>query len=171
MFGNDTTDNQSTTTAMSGSDLVSQNAPVLGLGSMPQNTTGAPSITGDSIISSNDTTSMEQSLPNTQNDIPAFIPPAPIETPAEKLSDDLMELKKDALAKLGPLVDKLEQTPAEKFKTTMMMIQASDDKALLPKAYEAANEIEDEKVKAQALLDIINEINYFTAQVNTASSI
>ena len=46
----------------------------------------------------------------------------------------------------------------------MMMIQASDDKSLVPKAYEAANSIEDEKVKAQALLDIINEINYFTNQ-------
>jgi Mor family transcriptional regulator len=77
-----------------------------------------------------------------------------------------MELKKDALSKLGPLVDKLDQSPEEKFKTTMMMIQASDDKTLIPKAYDAANSIVDEKTKAQALLDIINEINYFTSGSN-----
>ena len=44
----------------------------------------------------------------------------------------------------------------------MMMIQASDDESLIKTAYESAQLIEDEKVKAQALLDIINEINYFT---------
>jgi hypothetical protein len=43
-----------------------------------------------------------------------------------------------------------------------MMIQASDDKALVPKAFEAAKNIQDDKARAQALLDIINEINYFT---------
>jgi hypothetical protein len=29
-------------------------------------------------------------------------------------------------------------------------------------AYKAAHSIEDEKARAQALLDIINEVNYFT---------
>lgn len=77
--------------------------------------------------------------------------------------DDLNALKKEAIAKLGPLVDKLDQSPIDKFKTTMMMIQATDDKTLVSKAYEAANAIEDEKLKAQALLDVVNEINYFTS--------
>ena len=44
----------------------------------------------------------------------------------------------------------------------MMMIQATDNKKLLPDAYKAAQAITDEKAKAQALLDVINEINYFT---------
>jgi hypothetical protein len=44
----------------------------------------------------------------------------------------------------------------------MMMIQASDDQSLLKTAYEAAQAITDEKARAQALLDVINEINYFT---------
>ena len=44
----------------------------------------------------------------------------------------------------------------------MMMIQAADNKDLLSKAYESAQAISDDKVKAQALLDIINEINYFS---------
>jgi hypothetical protein len=44
----------------------------------------------------------------------------------------------------------------------MMMIQASDDQRLVKKAYETAHSIEDEHARAQALLDIVNEINYFT---------
>jgi hypothetical protein len=77
-------------------------------------------------------------------------------------TDDLAELKQQALAQLTPLVGHLEQTPEEKFRTTMMMIQASDDQSLIPQAFEAANAIEDEKAKAQALLDVVNEINYFS---------
>lgn len=77
-------------------------------------------------------------------------------------SNDLASIKQDALNKLSPLVSQLDQTPEEKFKTTMMMIQASDNQTLIPDAYAAAQAITDEKAKAQALLDIINEINYFT---------
>jgi hypothetical protein len=42
------------------------------------------------------------------------------------------------------------------------MIQASDNESLIKTAYEAAQQITDEKVRAQALLDVVNEINYFT---------
>ncbi len=45
-----------------------------------------------------------------------------------------------------------------------MMIQASDNQALVKDAYSAAQAITDEKTRAQALLDIVNEINYFTQQ-------
>jgi len=79
-------------------------------------------------------------------------------------NDDLIRIKQDALQQLSPLVDHLEQTPEEKFRTTMMMIQASDDQSLIQTAYNAAKDIKDDKVRAQALLDIINEINYFTQQ-------
>lgn len=77
-------------------------------------------------------------------------------------SNDLIDIKQQALSQLGPLVGHLDQSPEEKFRTTMMMIQASDDQSLLRTAYEAAQQIQDEKTRAQALLDIINEINYFT---------
>lgn len=82
--------------------------------------------------------------------------------PTEHGNDALIDIKQKALTQLTPLVGHLEQTPEEKFRTTMMMIQASDDQSLVPVAYEAANAIIDEKAKAQALLDIVNEINYFT---------
>jgi hypothetical protein len=77
-------------------------------------------------------------------------------------TDDLSELKHKALEALSPLVDELDQEPEEKFSTTMMLIQASENKDLLPKAYEAAQTITDDKARAQALLDVVNEINYFS---------
>lgn len=76
--------------------------------------------------------------------------------------DDLLSIKKEALQNLSPLLSQLDQTPEEKFRTTMMLIQASDNQSLIQSAYGAAKEIDDEKVRAQALLDIVNEINYFT---------
>jgi hypothetical protein len=77
---------------------------------------------------------------------------------------DLLSIKQQALQHLSPLINHLDQTPEEKFRTTMMMIQASDDQTMVSQAYAAAQAIPDEKVRAQALLDIVNEINYFTQQ-------
>jgi hypothetical protein len=83
--------------------------------------------------------------------------------------EDLIKLKQQALQSLAPLVDHLDQSAEEKFKTTMMLIQASDNAELIQEAYDAANKIEDEKVRAQALLDVVNEINYFTQHSNNSS--
>lgn len=84
-------------------------------------------------------------------------------------ADDLISIKQEALQHLKPLVGHLEQNPEEKFRTTMMMIQASDDQALIPEAFAAAKAITDDKARAQALLDVVNEINYFTTQHNNAA--
>jgi hypothetical protein len=101
------------------------------------------------------------SIGNVTSSPSSFTPPAP-----QKGSDDLQELKQQALQALSPIVDQLEQTPEEKFNTTMMMVQATDNKELLSKAYEAAQSIPDEKIKAQALLDVVNEINFFSQPKN-----
>ncbi len=99
---------------------------------------------------------------------PAVNLPQPVATPSSSFgggtasSVDLAALKQQALQQLSPLVGQLDQTPEEKFRTMMMMIQATDNKDLLSEAYSAAGMIADEKVKAQALLDVVNEINYFT---------
>jgi hypothetical protein len=89
-------------------------------------------------------------------------------TPGDALSslstpnpDHLANLKSEALSHLEPLTEHLGGTPEEVFKTTMMMIQANDNHTLLEKALEAAKKIADDKERAQAMLDIINEINYF----------
>jgi hypothetical protein len=78
--------------------------------------------------------------------------------------EELISIKQEALQSLKPLVSHLQLSAKDKFRTTMMMIQASDDQSLIPEAYESAKAIEDEKERAQALLDVVNEINYFTAQ-------
>lgn len=87
-------------------------------------------------------------------------PPTP--APVTVHTDDLLDIKHEALNALSPLVDKLDLSPEEKFKTIMMLIQASDDQTLIASAYELAKQIPEEKAKAQALLDVVNEINYFT---------
>ena len=90
---------------------------------------------------------------------------APETTPTDdslSIDSDLLALKQQAMRQLTPLVDKLEQEPLEKFRTTMMIIQANDDKTLINAAFSVAQKITDDKERAQALLDIINEINYFT---------
>lgn len=92
---------------------------------------------------------------------PTVTPHDDVVKPASAATD-LLSIKQQALKQLSPLVGHLDQTPEEKFRTTMMMIQASDDQSLLSQAYEAAQSITDEKTRAQALLDVVNEINYFT---------
>jgi hypothetical protein len=94
--------------------------------------------------------------------------PADTNDNANSDSSDLLSIKQDALQSLSPLLSHLDQSPEEKFRTTMMLIQASDDQSLIQTAYAAAKEIGDEKVRAQALLDIVNEINYFTQSKPTA---
>lgn len=99
---------------------------------------------------------------------PATPSDAPTDTDPDShplANDDLLDIKQQALTELSPLVNHLDQSPEEKFRTTMMMIQASDNQALVKDAYAAAQQITDEKTKAQALLDIVNEINYFTQHV------
>lgn len=106
--------------------------------------------------------------PATPQDMAAATPP-PADpfggpsTSSEPVSNDqLLSMKQEALQQLTPLVNHLDQSPEEKFRTVMMMIQASDDHTKLNEAFEAAKQIPDDKARAQALLDVINEINYFT---------
>lgn len=98
---------------------------------------------------------------------PAPATTAPVASPSpsdstSQGSDHLLSLKQDALNELSPLVAHLDQSPEEKFRTVMMMIQATDDQTKIQEAYDAAKKISDDKVRAQALLDVVNEINYFT---------
>ncbi len=75
---------------------------------------------------------------------------------------ELMDIKRSALEELSPLIDQLDQTPEEKTNTLLMMIQATDDQSHIPDAFKSAKGIKDNKKRARAMLDIINEINYFT---------
>ncbi len=104
----------------------------------------------------------------------AFVPPAPVsEPPVVDTSNTTMpsipgvpgsldSIKQDALSELRPLVDKLNVAPEEKFDTYLLLLRSTDDQALIAPAHEAARNITDEARRAQALLDIIKEIDYLT---------
>lgn len=131
---------------------IENNAQHIGLGSNPS--TFSPVMPTQAQSSSS-----PSSDPMSDDSSPASAPTMPASSP---LPADLSDIKDQALKQLSPLVGKLDQSPEEKFKTLMMLIQASDNHDLIKEAYESANKIEDETVKAQALLSIVNEINYFT---------
>ena len=96
--------------------------------------------------------------------MPDPIAPAPVapilSTPA--IGGSLDSIKQDALNELRPLVDKLNVAPEEKFDTYLLLLRSTDDQALIEPAHEAARNITDEARRAQALLDIIKEIDYLS---------
>lgn len=134
-----------------------------------QGSSAPPPMTLDSLDPPTSSDNSSSSAPTVQPDATLGDDAPPTITthaPGAGDTDELLNIKQQALQQLSPLVDHLDQTAEEKFRTTMMMIQASDDQSLISTAYDAAKKITDEKVRAQALLDIVNEINYFTQQAN-----
>jgi len=94
---------------------------------------------------------------------PAPAMPLPDPTPAPMATGGNLEsIKKDALSELRPLVDKLNVAPEEKFDTYLLLLRSTDDQALIAPAHEAARNIADEARRAQALLDVIKEIDYLS---------
>lgn len=77
-------------------------------------------------------------------------------------SAELDGIKLDALKELRPLMDKVELPAEEKFDTYLMLIRSTDDSSLIGPAHTAAQGIADEKRKAEALLEIIKEIDYLS---------
>jgi hypothetical protein len=77
---------------------------------------------------------------------------------------DLDKIKSSALEELRPLVGKLNLPADEKFDTLLLIIRSTDDQALLDEAHTAAKAITDDAKRAQALLDIIKEIDYFSTK-------
>lgn len=145
------------TPSTSPSPAIGTPPPVFAQPTSPTDTASAPNVSSAPL----NTPAPASPAPDT-----AAPPPAPL--PAA--DGDLLAIKQAALQNLTPLVDEIPQTPEDKFKTMMMLIQASDNPALIKKAYDAANSITDEKARAQALLDVVNEINYFTQQKNAGKT-
>lgn len=104
-------------------------------------------------------TEEEASLPPMQEPTaPELTSPAP----APAADSELEGVKSEALQELRPLVDKLNLEPSEKFDTYLLLIRSTDDKSLIAPAHEAAKVIPDETKRAQALLDIIKEIDFLS---------
>lgn len=167
MFGHqENTPMQNTDTATTLNNAASQTVPV---GTVSPAYTSAPPVSEPAPVDLSTPTapSADDTSYTSPVETPAATPtlPAAETTPGDASdTDELLTIKQHALQQLTPLVDHLEQTPEEKFRTTMMMIQAADNQSLIQRAYEAAQSIPDEKVRAQALLDVVNEINYFTTR-------
>lgn len=77
-------------------------------------------------------------------------------------STDLDTVKKDALDELRPIIERVDLPAEEKFDTYLMLIRSTDDSSLISPAHTAAKGIVDEKRRAEALLDIIKEIDYLS---------
>jgi hypothetical protein len=157
---NTSADNSSVTD--SDNNLSSASLPMVTEGSVPTVTsTPELSIPGITNVGSD-----SLSIPPLDDEEPEAAAPneSSTEESTSAVDTDLLSIKQEALQQLSPLVGHLDQTPEEKFRTTMMMIQSSDNHALIKDAYAAAQSITDDKIRAQALLDVINEINYFTQQ-------
>lgn len=92
--------------------------------------------------------------------LPTFEVPTIPQTDAS--DSDLDGIKKDALLELRPLLDKLNLAPEEKFDIYLLLLRNTDDKTLIAPAHTTAQEIADETRRAQALLDIIKEIDYLS---------
>lgn len=72
----------------------------------------------------------------------------------------LQRLKNRALDALLPVVEKTDQPAERKFEILMTAARSSGDPALLAKTLDAAQNISSDNQKADAILDVLNEINY-----------
>lgn len=122
-------------------DLTFDASPVAPLSTLPDPVAVAPSVASEPVAPLAD-----------------YIPTGATTTAGDS---DLESIKKDALTELRPLVDKLELPPDEKFDTLLLIIRSTDDRTLVSAAHEAAKAIEDDAKRAEALLDVIKEIDYF----------
>jgi hypothetical protein len=86
----------------------------------------------------------------------------PVESAPVDNNSDLATIKKDALLELRPLIDKLDLAPEEKFDIYLLLLRSTDDTTLISPAHLVARDIADESRRAQALLDIVKEIDYLS---------
>ena len=119
-----------------------------------------------------DTPAVIGAVPDPADETPALSPLAATDdTPAISTfastssnsgSSDLESIKRDALGELRPLIDRVDLPAEEKFDTYLLLIRSTDDSSLVAAAHAAAQGISDEKRRAEALLDIIKEIDYLS---------
>lgn len=103
----------------------------------------------------------------------AALPPLPEEEPTSPTVEPsstpeagaLTEIKNKALDELRPLIDRATLPAEEKFDTYLMLIRSTDDVSLIGPAHEVAQSITDETRKAEALIDIIKEIDYLSKKL------
>ncbi|MBQ6355092.1 hypothetical protein IJJ18_01560 [Candidatus Saccharibacteria bacterium] len=85
--------------------------------------------------------------------------PAAAEVKPASVGGDLAKVRESALQELVPLMDKVNLSSQEKFDIYTEVIENTKDKSIVEKAFEAAKSIEDEKVKAESLLKLVQMID------------
>jgi hypothetical protein len=75
-------------------------------------------------------------------------------------SDIIKNVRRQAFEALVPLIDQVDGSPEQKFSMIMNALRVSHDATLLEKAFGAVQQISDSGLRAEALIDIINEANY-----------
>lgn len=94
---------------------------------------------------------------------PATETVAPVIPSVSTVEDTGLEaIKNKALDELRPLINRADIPAEEKFDTYLMLIRSTDDSSLIGPAHEAALSITDETRKAEALIDVIKEIDYLS---------
>jgi len=101
--------------------------------------------------------------------VPEPVVIAPLSVAPASDTNDLESIKKDALDQLRPLIGKVDLPAEEKFDTYLMLIRSTDDATLIAPAHAAAQAITDEKRRAEALLDVIKEIDYLSRNKQIAA--
>lgn len=127
---------------------------------------GSDDSTDDQAVASADDTAAlatpsELTMPEPAPEVPA-VNLATLSGYAPAVDSALEVVKQQALGELRPLVDKLKVEPDEKFDIYLLLLRSTDDKDLIAPAHEAAKAIPDESKRAQALLDVIKEIDFLS---------
>lgn len=135
----------------------------------PAPTSTLPTITPSPSAAAASTSTLDPTAPDPISIAPSAPSVAPLSSPTPG-AESLETIKKDALEELRPLVTKLDLPPEEKFDTLLLIIRSTDDQSLLGAAHDAAKSIADETRRAQALLDVIKEIDFFSGQAQPSAN-
>ncbi len=150
---------------------VTQDAATTSLESIEASDTGSlPPVGNFQFENSADTTaspvptleSIAPATPAVSPSLPGAAPATPAAPQLGSEASNLDSIKSQAITQLRPLMDKVELPAEEKFDTYLMLIRSTDDSSLIAPAHAAAQNITDEKRKAEALLDVIKEIDYLS---------
>jgi hypothetical protein len=101
---------------------------------------------------------------------PTILQQTPSSGSAPMTPTDLDQIKMNALKELRPLIDKVQLPPEEMFDTYLMLIRSTDDSSLVRPAHIVAQGIADETRRAEALLEIIKEIDYLSRNNKTTAA-
>lgn len=106
----------------------------------------------------------DQSNATTQPVAAATTEDKPVDATAPAAANsDLGSVKQKAMAALVPLLDSIQDlSPERKFDICLSAIRLTDNRDLAATALDAALAIQEDGTKAEALVELINEIDYLT---------